>query len=59
MILSAAMMLRHSFAMDAEAGKIEAAVAGALEHGVLGHDLGGTASTAEIGDAIVARLTGG
>ncbi|MEO9600536.1 3-isopropylmalate dehydrogenase [Parasphingorhabdus sp.] len=57
MILSAAMMLRHSFAMEAEAARIEAAVAAALEQGVLGHDLGGKASTTEIGDAIVAQLS--
>ncbi len=59
MILSAAMMLRHSFGMHAEADRIEAAVAAVLAQGVLGHDLGGTASTSEIGDAIVAQLTGG
>ena len=59
MILSAAMMLRHSFAMEAEASRIEAAVAAVLAQGVLGHDLGGKASTTEIGDAIVAQLTGG
>ncbi|MEH6828080.1 3-isopropylmalate dehydrogenase [Parasphingorhabdus sp.] len=59
MILSAAMMLRHSFAMEAAASRIEAAVAAVLAQGVLGHDLGGKASTTEIGDAIVAQLTGG
>lgn len=59
MILSAAMMLRHSFGMEAEASRIEAAVAAVLAQGVLGHDLGGTASTTEIGDAIVAQVTGG
>lgn len=58
MILSAAMMLRHSFGMEAEASRIEAAVAAVLAQGVLGHDLGGKASTREIGDAIVAQLTG-
>tara|TARA_R110000850_G_scaffold32411_5_gene89206 strand:+ start:56 stop:1108 length:1053 start_codon:yes stop_codon:yes gene_type:complete len=59
MILSAAMMLRHSFGMETEASRIEAAVAAVLAQGVLGHDLGGNASTTEIGDAIVAQLTGG
>ncbi|VWX56651.1 3-isopropylmalate dehydrogenase [Sphingorhabdus sp. 109] len=59
MILSAAMMLRHSFGMETEASRIEAAVAAVLAQGVLGHDLGGSASSAEIGDAIVAQLTGG
>jgi len=58
MILSAAMMLRHSFGMEAQASRIEAAVAAVLAQGVLGHDLGGSASTREIGDAIVAQLTG-
>lgn len=59
MILSAAMMLRHSFGMETEASRIEAAVAAVLAQGVLGHDLGGKASTTEIGDAIVAQLTDG
>jgi len=59
MILSAAMMLRHSFGMEAKASRIEAAVAAVLAQGVLGHDLGGKASTTEIGDAIVAQLTDG
>ncbi len=56
MILSAAMMLRHSFAMEEEAARIEQAVADVLQQGTLGHDLGGNASTREIGDAVVAQL---
>jgi len=56
MILSAAMMLRHSFGREAEAARIEAAVAQTLADGVKGGDLGGTAGTGEIGDAVVARL---
>ena len=56
MILSAAMMLRHSFGMENEARRLEAAVANVLEQGILGHDLGGQASTTEIGDAVVAQL---
>ncbi len=55
-ILSAAMMLRHSFGREAEAARIEAAVAAALADGVLGGDLGGDAGTQEIGDAVVSRL---
>ena len=55
-VLSAAMMLRHSFALEAEAARIEAAVAAALAHGVRGRDLGGSHGTAEIGQAIVERL---
>jgi 3-isopropylmalate dehydrogenase len=56
MILSAAMMLRHSFGRDADAGRIEAAVARALADGVKGGDLGGSAGTSEVGDAVRARL---
>lgn len=55
-ILSAAMLLRHSLGLEAEAARIEAAVAAALAAGVLGRDLGGSAGTEEIGDAVVARL---
>jgi 3-isopropylmalate dehydrogenase len=56
MILSLAMLLRHSLGLEAEAVRIEAAVAQTLADGVKGADLGGTASTAEIGSAVVARL---
>jgi 3-isopropylmalate dehydrogenase len=55
-ILSAAMMLRHSFGREEEAARIETAVAQALADGVKGADLGGSAGTAEIGDAVAARL---
>lgn len=56
MILSLAMMLRHSFGLEEQAGRIETAVAQALGDGVKGADLGGTAGTAEIGAAVVERL---
>ncbi|MBH0112604.1 3-isopropylmalate dehydrogenase [Novosphingobium sp. YJ-S2-02] len=55
-ILSAAMMLRHSFGMEAEAVRIEDAVAATLAAGIKGGDLGGSAGTKEIGDAVLARL---
>jgi 3-isopropylmalate dehydrogenase len=55
-ILSAAMMLRHSFGREAEAARIENAVAGALADGFLGGDLGGTHGTAAIGAAVRERL---
>ncbi len=55
-ILSAAMLLRHSLGLEAEAARIEAAVARALADGVRGGDLGGKAGTQEIGDAVLARL---
>ncbi|MXO74245.1 3-isopropylmalate dehydrogenase [Altererythrobacter aerius] len=55
-ILSAAMMLRHSFGREADAVRVESAVARALADGVRGADLGGDAGTAAIGDAVIARL---
>lgn len=55
-ILSAAMLLRHSLGLTDAADRIEAAVARTLGDGVLGRDLGGSAGTTEIGDAVLARL---
>ncbi|BDI61514.1 3-isopropylmalate dehydrogenase [Qipengyuania nanhaisediminis] len=55
-ILSAAMMLRHSFALDDAAARIENAVARALADGARGRDLGGDAGTRAIGDAVIERL---
>lgn len=55
-ILSVAMMLRHSFGREAEAARIERAVAGALADGVHGGDLGGEAGTTQIADRVLARL---
>ncbi|MCX7677091.1 MAG: 3-isopropylmalate dehydrogenase [Alteraurantiacibacter sp.] len=56
MILSLAMLLRHSLGLEKEAARVEAAVAKALADGVKGADLGGSAGTAEIGDAVIQRL---
>jgi len=55
-ILSAAMMLRHSFGLEAEAGRIEAAVERALGDGIRGGDLGGDHGTEAIGAAVRERL---
>jgi 3-isopropylmalate dehydrogenase len=55
-ILSAAMLLRHSYGLEEQAVRIEAAVAKALAKGVRGGDLGGSAGTREIGDAVLAAL---
>ncbi|MEL7188299.1 MAG: 3-isopropylmalate dehydrogenase [Pseudomonadota bacterium] len=55
-ILSAAMMLRHSFGMGEEAARIEAAVERALSDGIHGGDLGGEYGTKAIGDAVLERL---
>lgn len=55
-ILSAAMLLRHSLGLEAEAVRIEAAVAKALADGIRGADLGGSHGTVAIGDAVLERL---
>jgi len=55
-ILSAAMMLRYSLSMAAEADRIEAAVAKALEGGARSPDLGGTMTTTQMADAVLAAL---
>ena len=55
-ILSGAMMLHHSFGMEAEAQAIERAVEEALAAGFLTRDLGGDCSTQAAGDAVRAAL---
>jgi 3-isopropylmalate dehydrogenase len=55
-ILSAAMMLRHSFGLEAEAARIENAVSRALGDGITGGDLGGSHGTEAIGNAVRERL---
>jgi 3-isopropylmalate dehydrogenase len=55
-ILSAAMLLRNSLGLPDEAAAVEAAVQGALADGVRTRDLGGEASTAEMGEAVRDRL---
>lgn len=56
MILSAAMMLRHSFAMEKEAQILEDAIQAVLAQGIMTADLGGSAKTIEIGDAIAKEV---
>ena len=58
MILSLAMLLRHSGGDEASAARIEAAVAKVLADGARGADLGGNMGTAALGDAVVAALNG-
>ena len=55
-ILSAAMLLRHSLGLAAEAHAVEAAVAATLAAGVRTPDLGGTARTAEVTERVLAEL---
>lgn len=56
MILSVAMMLRYSLGMHAAAIAVENAVKEVIEQGCRTRDIGGTASTTEFGDAVVAYL---
>ena len=56
MILSAALMLRHGFSLEAEAAALESAVDRALAAGLRTADLGGTATTAEATDAVLGEL---
>lgn len=56
MILSLAMLLRHSAGDEANSAQIEAAVAQVLSQGARGVDLGGTMGTVALGDAVVAAL---
>jgi 3-isopropylmalate dehydrogenase len=56
MFLSAAMMLRHGFAMEDQAAAIESAVDSALAEGLRTPDLGGDASTAQATQAVLERL---
>ncbi|KAH6897201.1 Isopropylmalate dehydrogenase-like domain-containing protein [Thelonectria olida] len=55
-ILSVAMLLRYSLSLAAEAKAVEDAVRAALDGGVRSKDLGGSASTKEVGDAVVKEL---
>ncbi|HKY82446.1 MAG TPA: 3-isopropylmalate dehydrogenase [Sphingobium sp.] len=55
-VLSAGMMLRYSLNLPEQADRIEAAVAKALANGARSFDLGGSMSTVEMGDAVLAAL---
>jgi 3-isopropylmalate dehydrogenase len=56
MILSAALMLRHGLGMAEEAAAVDSAVQRALARGLRTRDLGGTATTTEAADAVLAEL---
>ena len=58
MFLSAAMMLRHQFAMQDEAAALESAVDRALAGGLRTPDLGGQATTAQATAAVLENLQG-
>ncbi len=55
-ILSVAMLLRYSLGMAGEAAKVEEAVKNVIEMDVGTKDIGGSASTAEVGDKIAEEL---
>ena len=55
-ILSVAMMLRYSLNLPAEAAAVEAAVKAAIDNGARTKDLGGSASTVQMGEAVIAEL---
>ncbi len=56
MILSLGLALRHSLGRADLAARLERAVASALESGARTRDIGGSASTAELTEAVVAAL---
>ena len=56
MILSLAMMLRYSLAQADAADRVDAAVAAALAGGARTGDIGGSLSTSQMGDAVIAAL---
>ena len=55
-ILSAALLLRHSLGLEAEAAAIETAVYAVLAQGPRTRDLGGSAGTREVQAAVLAAL---
>lgn len=55
-ILSLAMLLRWSFGLEAVAERVERACVSALEAGLRTPDLGGRATTREMGDAVLKAL---
>ncbi|HET8980827.1 MAG TPA: 3-isopropylmalate dehydrogenase [Solirubrobacteraceae bacterium] len=56
MFLSAALMLRHGFAMETEAAAVESAVDRALADGLRTPDLGGEATTEQATSAVLQQL---
>ncbi len=56
MMLSAAMMLRYSLNMLKEAQIIEDSIKNTLKQGIMTADLGGSANTAQISNAIMAEI---
>lgn len=55
-IASAAMLLRHSLGLEAEAAALETAIDAAVASGARTGDLGGKLSTVQMADAVIERL---
>ncbi|MCL2776592.1 MAG: 3-isopropylmalate dehydrogenase [Polyangiaceae bacterium] len=55
-ILSAALLLRYSLGLEAEAKAVQVAVDSVIAHGTLTRDVGGNASTKEVGAAVQKAL---
>ena len=55
-ILSAALLLRHSLGLEAEAAAVESAVSSVLDRCEMTRDLGGNASTSQITDEVLEAL---
>ncbi|MGN6707476.1 MAG: 3-isopropylmalate dehydrogenase [Rhodanobacter sp.] len=55
-ILSAALLLRHSLGLEAEAVAVESAVEQVLRHGPHSRDIGGDAGTDAVRDAVIAAI---
>ena len=55
-ILSAALLLRHSLGLEAEASAVESAVERVLRHGPRSRDIGGDAGTDEVRAAVIAAI---
>jgi 3-isopropylmalate dehydrogenase len=55
-ILSSAMMLRHSFKLEAEAASIEKAVDETISAGARTSDIGGKLTTRQMTDEIIKRM---
>ncbi len=58
-ILSAAMCLRHSLGLEAEAALVEKAANDAVTDGARTADLGGSLSTSEMADEVIRRIEAG
>lgn len=56
MILSVAMMLNYSLNLHAESMAVEEAVRKTIEKGIRTMDIGGTATTSQVGDAVAEEL---